>query len=63
MPFEALSETLLRAGIAPRHVRRCLRELGDHLADLSEAQQTLLLGLMLLSTRPGRPIAHADRPR
>jgi hypothetical protein len=29
---------LLKAGIAPRHVRRYLRELNDHLADLKEAQ-------------------------
>jgi hypothetical protein len=38
MPFEGLSEKLLRAGIAPRHVRRYRRELEDHLADLTEAQ-------------------------
>ncbi len=38
MRFEALRETLLKAGIAPRHVRRYLRELDDHLADLTEAQ-------------------------
>lgn len=38
MRFEALRERLLRAGIAPRHVRRYLRELDDHLADLTEAQ-------------------------
>jgi len=39
MRFEALRETLLIAGIAPRHVRRYLRELDDHLADLTEAQR------------------------
>jgi hypothetical protein len=39
MPFEALRENLLRAGVAPRHVRRYMRELDDHLADLIEAQQ------------------------
>jgi len=33
-PFDALGERLLRAGIAPRHVRRYLRELNEHLADL-----------------------------
>ena len=38
-PFEALRERLLRAGIAPRHVRRYLRELTDHLADLTERQR------------------------
>lgn len=39
MRFESLRETLLKAGIAPRHVRRYLRELNDHLADLTEAQR------------------------
>ncbi|HWY62012.1 MAG TPA: hypothetical protein VNW15_08955 [Rhizomicrobium sp.] len=39
MLFEGLRETLLIAGIAPRHVRRYLRELDDHLADLTEAQR------------------------
>lgn len=38
-PFEALRERLLRAGIAPRHVRRYLRELTDHLADLTAEQR------------------------
>src|SRR5258708_35168962 len=32
--FENLSETLLRAGVAPRNVRRYLGELRDHLEDL-----------------------------
>jgi hypothetical protein len=32
--FRGLRETLLRAGIAPRHVRRYLRELDEHLNDL-----------------------------
>jgi hypothetical protein len=39
MPFDALAEHLLRAGIAPRHVRRYRRELEDHLADLTGAQR------------------------
>lgn len=34
-PFNELRERLLRAGVAPRHVRRYLRELSDHLADLT----------------------------
>jgi uncharacterized membrane protein HdeD (DUF308 family) len=38
MRFESLREKLLKAGIAPRHVRRYLRELDDHLADLIQAQ-------------------------
>jgi hypothetical protein len=33
-PFEPLRETLLRAGVAPLHVRRYLSELSDHLSDL-----------------------------
>ncbi|HUZ94805.1 MAG TPA: hypothetical protein VMU57_07815 [Edaphobacter sp.] len=33
-PFDELRERLLRAGVAPRHVRRYLCELGDHLSDL-----------------------------
>lgn len=37
-PFEALQEMLLKGGIAPRHVKRYLRELSDHLADLTETQ-------------------------
>ena len=39
MRFDALRETLLKAGIAPRHVRRYVRELDDHLADLTQAQR------------------------
>jgi hypothetical protein len=34
-PFSELRERLLEAGVAPRHVRRYLRELGDHFADLA----------------------------
>jgi hypothetical protein len=33
-PFHELRERLLRAGFAPRHVRRYLDELSDHFADL-----------------------------
>jgi len=33
-PFHELRERLLRAGVAPRHVRRYLTELADHLTDL-----------------------------
>lgn len=39
MPFEALRERLLTAGIAPRHVRRYLAELNDHLDDRTQAQR------------------------
>jgi hypothetical protein len=37
--FENLEDRLLRGGIAPRHVRRYLRELTEHLADLTAAQR------------------------
>ena len=37
-PFENLQERLLRAGIAPRHVRRYVRELEDHFGDLIALQ-------------------------
>lgn len=33
-PFSELRERLLKAGVAPRHVRRYLKELSEHLADL-----------------------------
>ena len=36
--FELLGERLLRAGIAPRHVRRYLRELRDHYDDAIRAE-------------------------
>lgn len=39
-PFEPLRETLLRAGVAPAHVRRYLRELSEHYADLVSEEQT-----------------------
>jgi len=34
-PFSELRERLLEAGIAPRYARRYVRELSDHLADLT----------------------------
>jgi hypothetical protein len=37
--FKELRERLLRAGVAPRHVRRYLAELADHLADLRAEEQ------------------------
>ncbi|MES2472007.1 MAG: hypothetical protein V4601_04095, partial [Pseudomonadota bacterium] len=39
MPFEAVTESLLKGGIAPRHVRRYVGELSDHLTDLTERQR------------------------
>jgi hypothetical protein len=38
--LDELRERLLRAGIAPRHVRRYLSELSDHFADLTAAEKS-----------------------
>ena len=37
-PFETLEDRLLRGGVAPRHVKRYLRELDEHLSDITEAR-------------------------
>src|ERR1700759_2269966 len=39
MPFEAVTEQLLKGGVAPRHVRRYVRELDEHLDDLTAQQR------------------------
>jgi hypothetical protein len=39
MPFDAVAETLLKGGIAPRHVRRYVHELDEHLDDLTAQQR------------------------
>lgn len=38
-PFDELRDRLLRSGVAPRHVRRYLAELADHLADLRAEEE------------------------
>ena len=38
-PFHELRERLLKAGVAPRHLRRYLTELADHLADLKAEEE------------------------
>ena len=38
--FHELRDRLLRAGVAPRHVRRYLAELSDHLADLTAEEES-----------------------
>lgn len=42
MPFDAVAETLLKGGIAPRHVRRYVSELSEHLEDLTAEQRAAL---------------------
>lgn len=39
MRFKALRESLLKGGVAPRHVRRYLAELSEHLDDLTAQQR------------------------
>jgi hypothetical protein len=39
-PFAELRERLLRGGVAPRHVRRYLIELREHLADLKRDEES-----------------------
>jgi hypothetical protein len=39
MPFDAVAETLLKGGVAPRRVRRYVRELDEHLDDLTAQQR------------------------
>lgn len=48
-PFDELREQLLRGGVAPRHVRRYVAELADHLADLRAEEN-----------RPGRSPADVE---
>ena len=38
-PFNELRERLLWAGVAPRHVKRYLKELTDHLTDLRAEEE------------------------
>jgi len=49
--FPRLSERLLRAGIAPRHVRRYRRELCDHYDDLVREERESGAGRELAQTR------------
>jgi hypothetical protein len=43
-PLDELRERLLRAGVAPRHVRRYINELSDHLADLIAEEERAARG-------------------
>lgn len=49
--FDRLSERLLTAGIAPRHVRRYVRELSDHFDDLVREEKDSGAGCELAETR------------
>ena len=39
--FDEVAERLLRAGIAPRHVRRYVKELNDHVYDLAAMEERM----------------------
>lgn len=43
LPFEAVRERLLRAGVTPRYANRYVTELREHLADLTERERARLL--------------------
>ena len=58
--FDRLSERLLRAGIAPRHVRRYMRELSDHFDDLVRAEIANGAGRALAETTALSRLGHDD---
>ena len=58
--FPRLSERLLRAGIAPRHVRRYRRELCDHYDDLVREETEAGAGRELAQTRALSRLGHED---
>src|SRR5665213_2555771 len=58
--FNRLSERLLHAGIAPRHVRRYVRELGDHFDDLAREEKEGGAGRELAETRALSPLGNDD---
>jgi hypothetical protein len=58
--FERLSERLLHAGIAPRHVRRYARELGDHFDDLVREEKAGGAASELAETKALARLGHDD---
>jgi hypothetical protein len=58
--FDRLSERLLYAGIAPRHVRRYTRELSDHFDDLVGEEIAGGAGRELAGTRALSRLGHED---
>src|ERR1700744_526711 len=58
--FDHLSERLLRAGIAPRHVRRYARELSDHFDDLVQEAIAGGAARSLSETRALSRLGHDD---
>jgi hypothetical protein len=58
--FERLSERLLHAGIAPRHVRRYARELSDHFDDLVREEKAGGAARELAETRALSRLGHDE---
>src|SRR6202012_5807404 len=58
--FDHLSERLLRAGIAPRHVHRYARELSDHFDDLVREGIADGTGRELAETKAASRLGHED---
>jgi hypothetical protein len=58
--FDRLSERLLHAGIAPRHVRRYTRELSDHLDDLVREEMGNGTGRELAETKALSRLGNED---
>jgi hypothetical protein len=58
--FDRLSERLLRAGIAPRHVRRYRQELSDHFDDLTREEMESGAGRELAQTRALSRLGNED---
>jgi hypothetical protein len=58
--FDRLSERLLYAGIAPRHVRRTVRELSDHFDDLVREEKDGGAARDLAETRALSRLGHED---
>src|SRR5579863_8659214 len=58
--FQRLSERLLHAGVAPRHVRRTVRELGDHFDDLVREEMTGGAGRELAETKALSRLGNED---
>lgn len=58
--FDRLSERLLVAGIAPRHVRRYVRELSDHFDDLVREEKTDGTGRELAETQALSRLGHEN---
>lgn len=58
--FQRLESRLLRAGVAPRHVRRTVTELREHLDDLIDAELASGCELLTAQRRAMREMGNLD---